>query len=473
MPEYRNVEGKIRLLQRENDFLFPVEIYLLDDQVNRNKWRFVNLEEHREKWAGIPILVAYVNMGTKIGDGHNQATKIDRNGKEYQSFTGATAERICGSMSENPDDIRIEEIEGKTWTVGRGTLWAWYSHELCMQIDEWAREGQTMSVSIEALVEESYMDGNVEVETRFVPLGVTVLGKDVRPAVDGAHIRALSEESGFDNLKLRAASYNTTGNEGEKEEPHTETQIKPQKNLKEKEIRAMKAFSKKQLALLSEKFPDYKLLAAGSNETGTHICMMSADGVTAVYTMADQNETIVPEKILHVNSQISFEFGEEQITVDLCDAMDELMANEVRANSKIEKLEKDLKTAQETITDMNAKELVRRKNAAKAKAEAVLASFNAARSDKVDCATIEGITAAIECGDYSECVDKEGNWCGEAMVERDVMAKCAEAQMALDKKNIERNRNAAAWGRWDQIDPNMHASEHSEIADLIAGLGEV
>ena len=57
MSEYRSIEGEIRLLESDNDFLFPVEIWLLNDKVNRNNWKFVNLAEHKNGWAGVPILV--------------------------------------------------------------------------------------------------------------------------------------------------------------------------------------------------------------------------------------------------------------------------------------------------------------------------------------------------------------------------------------------------------------------------------
>ena len=208
MSVCRAIDGELKLLQQESEFIFPVELWLLNDQLTKNGWRFTNLAEHREKWAGIPILTAYVNGGRTVGDGHNQTTRTDDDGNYYQSFTDATAERIVGAMSDDPDDIRIEERDGAQWVVGKGFLWAWYAHELVVQIADDARQGRSMSVSIEALVTEGYMEDGAEVETAYDPLGVTVLGHGVAPAVDDAHIAMLVEiGSELKELKLRAASY--------------------------------------------------------------------------------------------------------------------------------------------------------------------------------------------------------------------------------------------------------------------------
>ena len=304
-----------------------------------------------------------------------------------------------------------------------------------------------MNVSIEALVTKSHMENGIEIEERWIPLGTTVLGRGVAPAVAGAHIRALSEESGFENLKLRAASFlDTSGDEGEKEEPHANTQIKPQneKIVKEKEA-IMKAFSKKQLATLSAKFPEYSLLTAGQDDNGVHVCMMGADGEMAVYTMADMNETIVPEKTLHVNSQVVFEFGEDKLAVDLCDVTDQMSANAVKANSKIEKLEKDLETANETIRTMQTAEKARRVKACTDKVDALVAEFNAAREDKIDCAMFNSIKEAINNGDYSECVDSKGCWNGEQMVTLAAKAVMTDFQMEVDKRNASRNKSQYVW----------------------------
>ena len=108
--------GELRVLWQVNEYLYDVELWLLNAEVNRNKWKFINLEEHRALFAGTPILIAYINKGAGIGDGHNFELRRDpKTGKERPSFTAETAERIVGSLSDDPRDIRLEERDGVTY----------------------------------------------------------------------------------------------------------------------------------------------------------------------------------------------------------------------------------------------------------------------------------------------------------------------------------------------------------------------
>lgn len=434
--QYRSIEGELKILERTNEFMFPVELWLLNDKVNRNNWQFINLEEHRAQWAGVPILVAYVNGGRTTGDGHNQTTKVDKNGDEYQSFTGATAERIVGALSDDPDDIRIEERDGAMWTVGRGSLWAWYSHELCLQIADWAEQGRSMSVSIEALVTDSRMEGNVEVELSYVPLGVTCLGAGVQPAVEDAHIAMLTEiGSELKELKLRAASY-------------IESAEKPQEdNPNEKELKHRMRLSKKQLREMQAKFADYTVLAAEQGENGVTVCLMSASGQTAVYQMASMDETVVPERIVSVNAQVQFcADGEEPICVDACDMVETANAAAQNAEDRAECAERELSEAKETIAKMEAAENSRRLSAAKKMATDTLDKFNANREEKIDVKVLEALNGEIEAGKFTALADENGVWTGETAVEEKVLSLCAAAVMEQDKRNAASAAKPMTWG---------------------------
>ncbi len=436
MPEYRSIDGELRILQRESDFIFPVELWLLNDQLTRNGWRFTNLAEHREKWAGVPILTAYVNGGNTIGSGHNQQTKRDKKGEEYQSFTASTAERIVGALSDDPNDIRMEERDGAQWVVGRGFLWAWYSHELCMQIADDAEQGRSMSVSIEALVSEAYMDGEVEVETTYEPLGVTVLGHGVAPAVDDAHIAMLSEiGSELKELKLRAASY-------------IESADKPQNNPIKEGVSKRMRLSKQQLKELQAKFSGYTVLAAEKGETGVVVCLMSKSGQTAVYKMESLDESIAPERIVSFNAQVHFcADGCEDVEVDACDMVETMSAECAAAESRAECAEKELSAARETIQQMQAAESARRLSAAKKTASETLSAFNANREEdgKVGEDAIKALSAEIEAGKFTACEDENHAWTGDKMVEEKVLSLCAAAVMEMDKAHAKSAKSAYVW----------------------------
>ena len=451
MPDqFRSIEGELKLLQSDNEFMFPVELWLLNDKVNRNNWRFINLAEHREKWAGVPILTAYVNSGRVIGDGHNQTTRTDKNGEEYQSFTAATAERIVGALSDDPDDIRLEERDGAMWTVGRGALWAWYSHELCLQIADWARQGRSMSVSIEALVTESRMEGDVEVETAYVPLGVTCLGAGVAPAVEDAHIAMLSEiGSELKELKLRAASY--VDREGAN---------KPQNNPTEKGVKVRMNFSKQQLKELQEKFgADYKVLDAQKMQDGaTRVMLMrKRDKAFFSYDIAEKESSISPEKFVARAASIvlSAEDGEDQMCADagetICEECAEAEEAAKCAEDRAECAEKQLAEAKETITKMESAENARRMSAAQKKATDTLDAFNANRETKIDVKVLEALNQDIEAGKFTALCDESGVWIGDAAVEEKVLSLCAAEVMAQDKRNATK---PMTWGSVKQASAN-------------------
>lgn len=452
--QLRTIEGEIKLLERNNDFLFPVELWLLNDKVNRNNWQFVNLAEHREQWAGVPILCAYVNGGRTTGDGHNQTTKVDKNGEEYQSFTAATAERIVGALSDDPNDIRLEERDGALWTVGRGTLWAWYSHELCLQIADWAEQGRSMSVSIEALVTNSRMEGDVEVELNYVPLGVTCLGAGVQPAVEDAHIAMLTEiGSELKELKLRAASY--------QKQPDAK---KPQEKLDKKELKQRMRLSKQQLRDIQAKFADYTVLAAEQGENGVTVCLMSAEGKTAIYTMGSADDVVVPERIMSVNAQVQFcAEGEEAICVDACDMVEAANAAEKFAEARADTAEKKLAEAQETIAKMEAAENTRRLSATKKMATDTLEKFNANRENKIDVKVLEKLTEDIDAGKFTALADENGAWIGDNAVEEKVLSLCAAAVMEQDKQAVAHAAKPMTWGSVKQA-----SAEPGTIGELFA-----
>ena len=144
------------------------------------------------------------------------------------SFMASTAERIVGKCRVE-DDVRSEIIDGTEWIVGTGYLWKWYAQELVKKLRKQGSEG--MSVSIETLVDEMHMDGNIEVFTKYRILGTTILGDDIAPAVASANIRALAA-MGADEVKkitLRVASLNA-----ENKNPQKNNEKKEKTKNKEK-----------------------------------------------------------------------------------------------------------------------------------------------------------------------------------------------------------------------------------------------
>jgi len=448
----------------DNPKLYAVEIMALNSLVNRNNWQYVNLEKHLNEFLDIPILTAYVGGGLVIGDGHNYNMKRDpQSGEEYASFTASDAERIVGWIPKDPENVRLEVVDGTEWVIVKGNLWSWYAKEL---VDQIARQG-SMEVSIETLVmDEREGEDGVEIEEKYVVLGITILGNGVEPAVAGANIRTLSELSELrsnmaENI-LKAASY------AKKEESpkEAETSEPTNKNNEKGVKKRMTYLSRKELAELGKKFPDYKVLAAVQDENGgIRVCLMAKDASTSVYKMDSMDVTIVPENFRRVTAKVNFDIGEDcdNAEVDVCEMTEALAEECAAACENAESLECELNEAKECIKAMKKAENLRRVQAAKDKAKAVLSALNANRAAKAQFeeSILDSINADIDAGKYTEKVNADGLWIGDAEVERDVRCACMIEQEKLDKKAREASETTFAYNTFSGND-NAEAPDRIE-----------
>lgn len=448
----RNFTGQLKVLESNNRFILPVEIKALNSLPNRNNWQYINLAQHLKDFSNIPILTAYLAGGAVVGDGHNFDEKKDPNtGERYVSFTSADAERIVGWVGDNA--ARLEVIDGVEWVVLTSNLWQWYSRELCEKI---ARQG-SMEVSIETLVTKEHMEGDIAVEEEYIILGVTVLGDTVSPAVAGADIsirsqRHLSEiRDAMKEEILKAASYV----EGDREE-----NVQEKINLNER-VTKLTYFSRKQCAELSKRFNGYTVIAAGQDEKGIHVAMLSDNGDFARYDMNSVDETIAVERIRVCDGTVTFDCDNCDNAEDNCDnalsvglseameAMNEIVnkANEARAAAEVElqKANESLTAAMGTISDMRNAENARRVQSAKAVAKKTLSAFNATSAFEVSESLLDAVNKDIDSGMYTEKVNSDGAWVGEAEVELRVKALCADEQQKFNQANAEKNKKTFIW----------------------------
>jgi hypothetical protein len=426
--------GSLTVLQRLNQYEFAVEVRMMREGINRNYWDYRNLDKYYQTFVGQPILCAYVHG--KIGDGHNMREKTNREtGERYYSFTDETSERIVGSLSNDIEDFSIVEENGEKWLVAKGRLWEFYAPELVQKI---IRTGR-MDVSVETLVEESQQDGEIEVFTSWTGLGVTILGDDVQPAIPNASIKALELlKDEFAEAKLKAASYEKSV---EDEQTNEENKIERGKN-------EMISLNKRELSALQDKyFKDYRVLSASHDkEKGeTLICMMK-DGATYQYVLGDAETTVQPERIVsvHVNASVSFD-NERNLSVDTGDIIDVIAKDYETLNAKYNELEANAKKANDELDALKKSETSRRIKAAKKAAEETLRKYNETSDVKVDASVLVKINEDIEDGDYSECEDKDGEWCGEEEVANDVLAECAKATQKANEAKAAKERTHVVW----------------------------
>lgn len=449
----RNFTGQLKVLESNNRFILPVEIKALNSLPNRNNWQYINLAQHLKDFSNIPILTAYLAGGAVVGDGHNFDEKKDPNtGERYVSFTSADAERIVGWVGDNA--ARLEVIDGVEWVVLTSNLWQWYSRELCEKI---ARQG-SMEVSIETLVTKEHMEGDIAVEEEYIILGVTVLGDTVSPAVAGADIsirsqRHLSEiRDAMKEEILKAASYVEDNSK----------EIVQENKSNERMRFNMTYFSKKQCAELSKRFDGYTVLTAAQDTKGViHVVLLSDNGDTAKYDMNSVDETIAVERIKACEGTVVFDCDncdnaeencDNTLSVDLCDAMTAMnealnRANEAHENAEAElqRANESLNTAMATITEMRNAENARRVQSAKAVAKKTLSAFNATSAFEVSESLLDAVNKDIDSGMYTEKVNSDGAWVGEAEVELRVKALCADEQQKFNQANAEKNKKTFIW----------------------------
>lgn len=464
--------GELKVLRKLNKYEFGVELKVMREGPNENRWDYHNLEQHWETFIGTPILCAFTPFS--VGDGHNMQEKIDREtGEEYYSFTAANAERIVGTLSDDPNDFRIEEVDGYKWLIAKGRLFAFYAKEL---VDEIVHVG-SMEVSAETEVFESEQDGEVEHFYRWAGLGVTVLGRNVKPAIPGAaidQVKLAALKTEFNNIKLKAASLIENGNDTV-DENETNEVANNSKSLERRDS-TLKSLTKKQIAELSERFDGYKVLGAAENDAhNIFVALMSKDGSeTATYRMDSLEDTIAPEKIVKVNAQIEFRFNEdgeegedECMCVDACDMTADLCDELDKSNCNLEAANTALNEANARIEAMINAENARRVREAKAMATNTLAAFNENRMEKIEAKNIDAIVTDIESGIYTNSVNANGEWVGAESVKNAVLAVCGAKVMEMDKANAAKNRSQYIW----QNGADAPKSDDGTLAGFMADLG--
>jgi hypothetical protein len=422
--------GSVKLLRRLNKYELAVEIRVMREGLNNNKWDYRNLPDHYKTFLGQPILIAYV--GKKIGDGHNmRPVRLPDGGVEY-TFMDGTAERIIGTISENETDLRLEEIDGNLWMIAKGRIFAFYAREAVEKI----RVTGTMDVSAETEIYEAETGENgVEIFTNWAGLGVTILGDDVPPAIPGARIKAMSVSDDLRDMNLRVASLLREADES----PRSKTTDKGVK----------RTMNKRELAQIQKRFPGYTVLNA--SDDGMRVCLTSNEtGMPCGYVYKDQEDMahVFPERVapMRVNAVFVFD-SENQCEVDMEAITDGLNARLIAANEANETKDERIKELEEKVTAMEAQEQARRKSDAKKAVMSRLDVLNKNRDERCaySKALAEEVCAKCESGCFNECMNEKGEWCGDAEAVKQLEALCARAQEQMDEETADKKRRVMSW----------------------------
>lgn len=327
-----SVEGKIKLLS-EKGLIRKVEVWMLNDAMTRNDWRYVNIKEHMAEFADIPLLISYKNG--QLGAGHEMDEVHNTDGTVTQSFMSAEAERIIGRTS-GVDKLRIETVDGYNWVVGEAKLWSFYCPEVVKKLD---KLGGKFAVSVETLVDEYITnEDGTETFTKYRLLGVTLLGEGVTEACAGANLKTLSM-LGKDNLnemtKLRVAS--------------AQTEYETIKKSATKTIKGEQKMSKFSKSALNKMFDGYTVLASN----GLNVALLNSNGEVCSYTFAEGDTEADASKIISCSAKTSIGEGENAITVDTEAITGAIKASLNSTKSALDKAMGDIATLNETIKAMN------------------------------------------------------------------------------------------------------------------------
>jgi len=172
-----------------DDIKIPVEILVMHDKKNLNKSNFEMdvIESAKESIKNIPIL-GYIRKidGSDSKDfaGHEIELSIKDGELKFIYL-----ERPIGVIPET-NNYEYVESNGKTYVKVLGYIWKEYLNEGY----EILQENPNKSVSMEITVDDYSIgkDGIIDI-TAYRYLGVTILGDNVSPGMEGANLQVLSQ----------------------------------------------------------------------------------------------------------------------------------------------------------------------------------------------------------------------------------------------------------------------------------------
>ncbi len=398
--------GELKLLSEKNNWKRAVEIRLLNSDINKNNWQYLNLEEHRKMFVGTPILIAYA--AGKIGDGHNFDKIEEPNGETHASFMSATAERIVGYI-EKDEDVRLEEHNGKKWIVAKAYIWKWYAGELVKKLELQGLQG--MSVSIETLIDEMHTVGTTEVFTKYQILGTTILGDEISPAVADANIKALSAigEKKMKELTLRVASKNS-------------------EILKSRQNNDKGAEKNMEIDKIASMFPTYAVVAVENNKA----VMLSEKGEASIAALKTEEGKITAGTNSKCNANVVFTDGNCTFTLPFESVYNALNQKSTSLAQSLMKAEKQRDDALYELNKLKEAERIRRFKLVKETLKNRLKEIEACAN--LDMSEYENMLDDKNTAVYAE-MEKNGEFCGDQCAVKDIDAYAMNKILSSSRKN--------------------------------------
>lgn len=457
-------DGFLKVNSVDENKNYKVSLMLISEGRNRNGWVYEGLADNLDQFVNIPLLYSVIDG--KIANSHDFEIKKDKNGESYASFIGAESEHIAGWIADklpNGDfNAYIANIDGKQWVcIREAFLPAYYNKEF---IDELESNHGQMSISIETLVYKNRTIGDTEYEEQWKCVGVTILGRGVKPAVAGANIRKLSaygEE--LKELKLKVASYY-------EQETHKEpqTQKTKQKKSEKGESRTM---AKKTMHIedLRSKFDGYTVLGIKDRNVAL---LNQSNGRCCFYPFGENEDTVLPERIEEVAVNCSFGEGDNAIDVPIEQIVGSVQAQLNSSKAALDKATEENAQLKAKVNEMTEAERKRRKKAVETAIRTRVKQLKETSGCDIADNICDDMLTDEALNEYADKVDKDGNFCGDSEAVQKVSARCMDkvCEAHISRKNSEK----VVYPFMDKLNSMGGDGEpHTEIDKLLSKYAEV
>ena len=172
----------------QKDFL-NLEIYAISDiYPNRNKSHFKteSLSDSIDSCYNKPIL-GYFNYSKNDFEEHNGKVNYDNDNGNLYWDTSEKGEIPLGLVRES-DLVEVCKKDNISWLKINCAIWTSYCYKQVKKL----LKSNTKKISVEVEVLESYIDENgIEIITKFILSGITILGDNISEGIPDAHLNIL------------------------------------------------------------------------------------------------------------------------------------------------------------------------------------------------------------------------------------------------------------------------------------------
>ena len=209
----------------------------------------------------------------------------------------------------------------------------------------------------------------------------------------------------------------------------------------------------KRMRELEKLFPAERVLCVSEDGLTVALLNLQTGDVRAHCFTAEEPSLVVDARFSEVSAQLNMKLDNgEEFSANIGHIVGELQKRVNELNEQLEESQKELENAEESIENMEKAETERRRAEAKAAAHKVLEEINEMQAEKeepvVDEKVCEDVDKDIDEGEYDDCVNAKGDWCGAEKACAAVKAACMDAIRKSSEDMLSKKRKVNAWNEF-------------------------